>query len=242
MRTTGAPRHAALAAGALALLAAAVGLAAVPEVRALAGHLARADAGALREDVLALGMAGAAVLVAVVLLHAVLPFPAEIPTAAAGFAYGFAVALPLMLGAWLASALCAYALARGYGRPLARRVLGPGRLATGERLVARGGVRALLLIRLMPLVPFNLVCYASGLARVPLPRYAWTTLAGMTPAMAAVVWLGTRLRAPDLADWRLWAPVLALCGLVALERLLRRRLARGEAYAAGSRERRTSHE
>jgi uncharacterized membrane protein YdjX (TVP38/TMEM64 family) len=172
----------------------------------------------------ALGTTGVLVMAVSILAHAVVPFPAEIPTAAAGFAYGFAAALPLVLASWLASALCAYALAHHLGRPLARRVLGARRLAAGERAVARGGVRALLLIRLMPLLPFNLVCYAAGLARVPVRRYAWTTLVGMTPAMATVVWLGSRLREPSLADWQLWTPLAALCGLVLVERVVRRRL------------------
>lgn len=207
-----------------ALLAFAALIALVPELREIADDVVRADPHGLRADLVHLGAAGVLVLVAFVLVHAVVPFPAEIPTAAAGFAYGFAAALPLMLACWLASALLAYALAHTYGRPLARRVVGAQRLESGERLVARGGVRALLLIRLMPLIPFNLVCYAGGLARVPVRRYAWTTLVGMTPVIAAVVWLGARLREPRLADWQLWAPIVALCALVLGERVLRRRL------------------
>jgi uncharacterized membrane protein YdjX (TVP38/TMEM64 family) len=206
------------------LLAFAALIALVPALREIAHDVGRADPRALRADLVDLGATGVVVLAAFVIVHAVLPFPAEIPTAAAGFAYGFAAALPLMVACWLVSALCAYALAHAYGRPLARRVVGAGRLAAGERLVARGGVRALLLIRLMPLVPFNLVCYAGGLARVPVRRYAWTTLVGMTPVLAAVVWLGARLREPRLADWQLWTPVAALCGLVLVERVLRRRV------------------
>jgi hypothetical protein len=46
----------------------------------------------------------------------------------------------------------------------------------------------------------------------------------MTPVLAAVVWLGARLREPRLSDWQLWTPVAALCGLVLVERLLRRRV------------------
>jgi uncharacterized membrane protein YdjX (TVP38/TMEM64 family) len=207
-----------------ALIAFAALIALVPELREIAHDVGRADPRGLRADLVDLGATGVVVLAAFVLVHAVVPFPAEIPTAAAGFAYGFAAALPLMLACWLVSALCAYALAHTYGRPLARRVVGAERLASGERLVARGGVRALLLVRLMPLIPFNLVCYASGLARVPLRRYAWTTLVGMAPAMAAVAWLGARLREPRLSDWQLWAPIAALCGLVLAECVLRRRL------------------
>jgi uncharacterized membrane protein YdjX (TVP38/TMEM64 family) len=215
------------------LLAFAALIAVLPELREIARDVWRADPHALRADLVALGATGVLVMAVFFLAHAVVPFPAEIPTAAAGFAYGFAAALPLVLACWLASALCAYALAHAYGRPLARRLMGTERLAAGERVVARGGVRALLLIRLMPLLPFNLVCYAAGLARVPVRRYAWTTLVGMTPAMATVVWLGSRLREPRLSDWQLWTPVAVLCGLVLVERVARRR-ARGAQAQPGA--------
>ena len=204
-------------------------IALVPDLREIARDVWHADPRAVRADLVDLGATGVLVLAAFFLVHAVVPFPAEIPTAAAGFAYGFAAGLPLVVACWLASALCAYALAHAYGRPLVRRVVGAERLEAGERAVARGGVRALLLIRLMPLLPFNLVCYAAGLARVPVRRYAWTTVVGMTPVMAVVVWLGARLREPRLSDWQLWTPVAALCGLVLVERVVRRRLRSAQA-------------
>ncbi|HEY8810601.1 MAG TPA: VTT domain-containing protein, partial [Solirubrobacterales bacterium] len=55
-------------------------------------------------------------------------------------------------------------------------------------------------IRLMPLIPFNLVCYAGGLARVPVRRYAWTTLVGYLPITALSVYFGTRLEGLGLTD------------------------------------------
>ncbi|GAC1438612.1 MAG: hypothetical protein NVSMB51_14850 [Solirubrobacteraceae bacterium] len=182
------------------------------------------DVGGLRQQLRALGVGGVLVLVAVVLAHTVVPFPAEIPTAVAGFVYGFAIGLPLMAASFLASALLAYALADRIGRPLARLVAGDTRLAATERLVGRGGIRTLLILRVIPFVPFSLMCFVCGLARVPLRRYAWTTVAGMLPQLALVTLLGARLQHASITDPLLWAPGLAIILLLAVGPLLLRRL------------------
>lgn len=180
--------------------------------------------GALRDQLRALGFAGALVLVALVLAHTVVPFPAEIPAAVAGFVFGFAIGLPLMVASFLASALAAYALADWIGRPLARRSVGEARLARMERLVGRGGVPTLLLLRVIPFVPFSLMCFVCGLAQVPLARYSWTTALGMLPQLVLVTLLGSRLAHASLADPLLWAPGAAIVLLVALGPTLLRRL------------------
>lgn len=202
-----------LAAGLLVLVLIAV--AALPGARNMVGAALDADASAVRRQLLALGALGPVLLSLAILAHAAVPYPGGVATAAAGYVYGFAVSAPVLLASWLASALLAYWLARLAGRPLAQRVIGADRLAAGERLVERGGATALIAVRLVPLVPFNAVCYAAGLSRVPLGRYAWTTLLGLAPFTLTVAYLGSRLQAPAGTDWRLW-----LAGGIALALLL----------------------
>ena len=55
------------------------------------------DLGTMRSELDSLGAAAALVLIGIALVHAVVPFPAEFPTAAAGFVFGFAIAFPLMV-------------------------------------------------------------------------------------------------------------------------------------------------
>jgi len=206
-----------------ALLLAGAGLLALEPVRDAFGAVIRGDTGALREQFAGEGLVAALVLVGLVLLHVVVPFPAELPTAAAGFALGFAAALPLMLAAWLVSGLAAYAVARLAGRPVLRRLAGHHRLEAVEAFVGRGGARGLLIARLIPFVPFNLVCFASGATRVPPGRYAWTTLVGMTPLTALTVLLGARLQEPSLSDPLLWGTVAVLLAAVAISGPIGRR-------------------
>jgi uncharacterized membrane protein YdjX (TVP38/TMEM64 family) len=191
-------------------------------------HIVRAtldgDSRELRRELLDLGVVGVLVLVAVVLSHAIVPFPTELVTGAAGFVYGFWLAVPMLLVVWLASALLAYWLAERFGRPLARRLIGERRLARAEELMALGGAGAMLSMRLIPLIPFNAICYAAGITRVPLVRYSWTTVVGIIPLTTLVAYLGSRLESPDFGDWRVWLLVAAFVAIVAAGQVLERRL------------------
>lgn len=159
-------------------------------------------------------------LLALVLAHAVIPYPAELTTAAAGYLYGFGPGWALMMLSWFLTALLAYELAQGVGRRATRRLLGPRRLAAAERFVDRGGASGLILARFVPLIPFNAVCYAAGITRIPRSRYAWTTVVGIAPFTIVVTYLGSRLQTVSPTDWRLWlAAGVLVTALLATRRL-----------------------
>ena len=61
-----------------------------------------------------------------------------------------------------------------------------------ERLRDRGW-RAVLSLRLIPVVPFSALNYAAGASAVRLMPYTLATLAGLLPGTAAVVILGDAL-------------------------------------------------
>jgi uncharacterized membrane protein YdjX (TVP38/TMEM64 family) len=178
----------------------------------------------LRRQLLDLGVGGVVVLLTVCLSHAILPFPTELVTAAAGFVYGFWLAVPLLLVCWLASALLAYWLAERFGRPLARRLVGARRLERAEELMDKGGAATLLSLRLIPLIPYNAICYAAGITRVPLVRYAWTTVVGIIPLTVLVAYLGSRLKSPNFGDWRVWVLIAAFIAIVVAGQVIERRL------------------
>jgi uncharacterized membrane protein YdjX (TVP38/TMEM64 family) len=182
------------------------------------------DLSEMRSELDSLGALAALVLIGIALVHAVVPFPAEFPTAAAGFVLGFTAAFPLMVVAWTLSCLAAYLLARGVGPPVLNRLVGRERMEATDRLIARGGWQILLAGRLIPVVPYNVVSYAAGATRVPIGRFTWTTAVGVMPLTALTALLGQRLQEPRFDDPVLWAVLLGVILLLALARPVGRRL------------------
>jgi uncharacterized membrane protein YdjX (TVP38/TMEM64 family) len=197
---------------------------AIDPIRDAVSAAFQGDLGAMRDELDSLGALAALVLVGIALVHAIVPFPAEFPTAAAGFVFGFALGFPLMVFAWTLSCLVAYALARGIGPPLLDRLAGKERMEATDRLIARGGWPILLAGRLIPVVPYNLVSYAAGATRVPLGRFAWTTAVGVAPLTALTALLGQRLQEPRFDDPVLWLILIGVLVLLALARPVGRRL------------------
>jgi uncharacterized membrane protein YdjX (TVP38/TMEM64 family) len=197
----------------VALLA--LGVLLVDPLREAVDHAVRGDVDGLREELHDLGAAGAAILVCLILVHAVVLFPAEIANAAAGLMYGFVAGFALVMAAWIASLLLAYGLGAAAGRPLALRLAGQRRVELAERVVERGGVPMLLLARLVPFVPLSLVGYVAGAARVPLWRYTWTSAVGIVPITAAATYLGHALDDFSLSDPLLWVAGAVVAALAA---------------------------
>jgi uncharacterized membrane protein YdjX (TVP38/TMEM64 family) len=224
MRTVGAVRRLLLTL--LALAVAALAIWAIEPLRTALGHVLHGDVDALQAQLHSLGVWGAVVVVALILAHAVIFFPAEIVNATAGLTFGFWVALPIVMVSWVASGLIAYWLGRVAGRPLAVRLAGERRVAAAERLIDRTGAPALLLSRLIPLVPYSLVGYLAGAARVPVWRYTWTSCVGVLPITAAATYLGHALDDLSASDPLLWAAIAVLVVLFAVTAMAARRLRR----------------
>jgi len=183
---------------------------AVPDLRHAFEAAVRGDTAEVRSRVDDLGLAGPLLVVVLALLHSVVFYPAEIVDAAAGFAYGFFPALALAMVGWLLSGLLCFAVGRSVARPLLDRWFGAERFERTEAAIERGGATLLLAVRLIPIVPFSLVSYAAGAARVPAWRFAWTTAVGYLPITAMAVYLGTRLEGLSLTDPLVLGVVAAL--------------------------------
>jgi uncharacterized membrane protein YdjX (TVP38/TMEM64 family) len=199
----------------------------IPELRHAFEAAVRGDSAEVREELDSLGVAGPLLILGLALIHAVVFYPAEIVDAAAGFVYGFFPALALVMTGWMLSGFLCYAIGRSVARPLLERWLGPGRFERTEAMIERGGVTLLIGVRLIPIVPFSLVCYAAGAARVPPWRFAWTTAVGYLPITALSVYFGTRLEGLSLTDPLVWGSAAALLGLLFVGHWVMRRQSSG---------------
>ncbi len=155
--------------------------------------------------------------IALMVLHSFVPLPAEIIALANGMLFGpWWGVVVTWVGAMLGAVL-AYGLARALGRPAVRAFIPAKHWARLEAIPVEAG--PLLVIRLMPVISFNLVNYAAGLLGVPWWRFLWTTALGILPIVVTMVVLGRELMA---APWWIWgAFALASVALLGLLRILR---------------------
>ena len=87
--------------------------------------------------------------------------------------------------------------------------------------VARHGVAAIVIVRLIPVIPFTVINYAAGLTAVRFRPYLVGTAIGIVPGTVAYVALGAYGTQP--ASWEFAAAVgaflvLTLVGVVAARR------------------------
>jgi uncharacterized membrane protein YdjX (TVP38/TMEM64 family) len=210
------------AAGIAAIAVGVAAIAAVPELRHCVSLVAQGHFPALRAYIRSLGAGGFALLLGLMVVHAIVWYPSEIVTTTAGYVYGFAPGLGFAVGGWLLAALLSYALGRSVGGPLLRRLLGR-RFEWLTTTIERGGTSLLLSARLIPVVPFALLGYAAGATHTSLWRFSWTTVVGYLPLTIAVAYLGSRAQTLSTNDPLLWIAVAVVVALLLTAHIFRQR-------------------
>lgn len=166
----------------------------------LAAHYADAPArlrGAL-EAIAGLGPWGPALFALLYVTATVFFLPGSILTVGAGVVFGLVrgfaiVSISSTLGATTAFLVGRY-LAREW---IAGKIAGHPKFDAIEEAVAGDGWKIVALLRLSPVVPFNVLNYAFGVTRVSLRHYALASWIGMMPGTLVYVYLGSL--AGDLA-------------------------------------------
>ncbi|WP_218153176.1 MULTISPECIES: TVP38/TMEM64 family protein [unclassified Streptomyces] len=122
--------------------------------------------------------------------------PGAVLSATAGALFGVPVgAATVLVGATLGASL-SFGIGRRLGRPAVERYAGTGRLARLDAFLARRGFLAVLVMRLVPLFPFNLVNYGAGVSGVRFLPFVTATALGIVPGTLTLVGLGGALRQP----------------------------------------------
>ena len=189
----------------------------------LALILGTPDIAAFRARVDEAGLWGPALFFAFYTGLALIPCPKALLTAAGGALFGLWIGAGLALAAALVGAVVAFGLGRLLGREVVDRLI-RGRVARVDALLADHGLSAVLIVRLVPLVPFIAINYASGLSGVRFRHYLVGSAVGMVPGSLAYAALGAYGTNP----WGLAAAGSALVLLVAGGSFWARRLnARG---------------
>lgn len=179
-----------------------------------------------------LGPWGPAAAIGLMILHSLVPFPAELLSLANGAVFGVLPGIAITWTGAMLGAFLAFGLARTFGRPLVLKLLNAKQERQLESWVERLGTDALLLGRFIPLISFNLMNYAAGLAPVSWWTFAWTTGLGILPLTVLMTVMGDRFA---LDSWRFWLLALAAALVVWLPAhlLLKARRATGAGPGRG---------
>jgi uncharacterized membrane protein YdjX (TVP38/TMEM64 family) len=163
------------------------------------------------------GAPGVLVYALVYAAAAVCLVPGSILMVAAGVAYG-----PIW-GTLIASPASALAATAAFlvGRTVARRRVAAWaardpRFAAIDAAVGDRGLTLIVLLRLSPLIPFNVVNYALGLTRVRTRDYALGSLVGMLPVTFLYVYAGSiagdLARAGEAGAGQPWRTTASIAG------------------------------
>jgi uncharacterized membrane protein YdjX (TVP38/TMEM64 family) len=129
----------------------------------------------------------------------VLFFPGLILTLGAGFAFGLLRGLIAACAGSLLGVTAAFFLGRTLARGwVERKVAANPRFRAIDEAVGREGFKIVLLTRLSPAFPFNVLNYAFGVTQVSFRDYFLGSWLGMFPGTILYVYLGTL--AGSLAD------------------------------------------
>lgn len=144
-----------------------------------------------------LGVGGGIAFIAIYIAATVAFLPGSILTLGAGAVFGVLLgAVYVFVGATLgaiAAFLVGRYLARGW---ISQKIEGNQRFEAIDNAVASEGFKIVLLTRLSPVFPFNLLNYAFGITGVSLKDYALGSI-GMIPGTVMYVYIGSL--AGDLA-------------------------------------------
>gem|GEM_PF-234943 len=138
------------------------------------------------------GLWGPVALAALYVGACVLLLPGSLLTLGAGFAFGLLPGIAAVMAGSVAGAGAAFLLGRTVARNwVAARIAASPRFAAIDAAVADHGFKIVLLLRLSPLFPFNLLNYGLGVTRVRFLDYLLASWIGMAPATVMYVYLGT---------------------------------------------------
>jgi uncharacterized membrane protein YdjX (TVP38/TMEM64 family) len=138
-----------------------------------------------------LGVVGVLAFIGLYIIATVAFLPGSILTLGAGVIFGVVwgsiyVFIGATLGATAAFLVGRY-LARGW---VAKKIQGNAKFAAIDKAVATEGLKIVLLTRLSPIFPFNLLNYAFGITGVSLKDYVIGSV-GMIPGTIMYVYIGS---------------------------------------------------
>lgn len=152
----------------------------------------------LRDYLAQFGLGKAALISALLMIMqgVIAPLPALVITIANGLLFGsFWGGVLSLFSAVLAAQLC-YEIAHFFGRPFVVALVGEKILKKTDQFMVSHGTSAILISRLIPVIPFDPISYGAGLTRLPRKNFLRGNLLGQIPATFIYSTFGAMLLNP----------------------------------------------
>ena len=147
----------------------------------------------IRDYIQSFGALSALIYVIAYILNTISVLPPIAPLSlTAGLAFGSLWgAVLLMTGALIGTSLT-FMISRFFGRGLVERML-KGKFKNLDGKLERNGFLTVLFFRVIPLVPYEVLNYASGLSKIKFKDYFFATLLGLIPGVVIAAFFGGSL-------------------------------------------------
>ncbi|MDQ6467613.1 TVP38/TMEM64 family protein [Exiguobacterium acetylicum] len=162
----------------------------------MSGMLEQFDIQALSDWVRNQGLTGMVLYVLAYTVRPLVFFPASLLTVFGGYTYGPWLGTLLdVIGAGTGG-LLSFWIARLLGRRGVEKLIGKGKLNVLDERIATNGFLVVLIVRLIPLFPFDAISYASGLSKIRFKQFAIANYIGIIPGAFVYNNIGSSLRDP----------------------------------------------
>ena len=170
-----------------------------------------------------LGFLGPIIYIVVYILRPLILFPAGVLSATAGIIWGTALGFFYLQIAANLSAGAEFLIARYFAREAVEKLL-KGKISELNKRIEKHGFLAVLLVRLIPNVAWDIQNLSLGLTKVKARDYFLATLIGIMPGSFAFVFFGASL-IKVLFDpknfWAIIAAILVFVGVFYLQKYLK---------------------
>lgn len=173
---------------------------------------------AIKAFVLSFGIYAPLIFIVLFTLAPLVFFPDGILALAGGLIFGFTIGSVYIIVGALCGGSLSFFLARWYGKKMHEK-LSNEKLIHFHRSVQSHGFLMILLLRLVPLVPFNIISYSAGFSTIRYRDFFFATFLGMMPGVFVYANIGAKTLAFGTVDF--WMSIALMVLLVIVSMLLR---------------------
>jgi uncharacterized membrane protein YdjX (TVP38/TMEM64 family) len=136
-----------------------------------------------------------------------IPFMGVILSATGGLLFGALPGAALSILISTATSLVPFTMSRRMGREWVEAKLKGSKLNKYYEMMKseKGGFTFILLLRLVPVLPWELQNYVAGVTPIAIPKYLLATILGCTPMTLSLALLGAAAKKPD--SWQFPAAI-----------------------------------